>query len=268
MVEKREALKTWTILLAIATFSLSLSGTFLVRSGILNSVHAFANDPARGIFILALLALVIGGALLLFALRAPRIGTAGLFAPVSREGALVLNNILLCSMAAVVLTGTTYPLFTDLLLGEKLSVGAPFFNSTVLPLAAPLLIAMAVGPVLSWKRAELAPALVRLWWAAVFALVVAAFVALRWKALPGLGLGAAAWIIAGSLAEIVERIRLFRVPLAASLSRLAGLPRSVWGGAIAHAGLGVTVAGIAGMALAHIADRGREAGRKRAHGGL
>jgi len=250
VVEKREALKTWTILLAIATFSLSLSGTFLVRSGILNSVHSFANDPARGIFILALLALVIGGALLLFALRAPRIGTAGLFAPVSREGALVLNNILLCSMAAVVLTGTTYPLFTDLLLGEKLSVGAPFFNSTVLPLAAPLLIAMAVGPVLSWKRAELRPALIRLWWAAVIALVVAAFVALRWKALPGLGLGAAAWIISGSLAEIVERIRLFRMPLAASLSRLAGLPRSVWGGAIAHAGLGVTVAGIAGMALA------------------
>ena len=109
VVEKREALKTWTILLAISTFSLSLCGTFLVRSGILNSVHSFANDPTRGVFILALLGLVIGGALLLFALRAPALAPAGLFAPISREGALVLNNILLCSIAAVVLTGTTYP---------------------------------------------------------------------------------------------------------------------------------------------------------------
>ena len=154
VVEKREALKTWTILLAIGTFSLSLSGTFLVRSGILNSVHAFANDPTRGVFILALLALVIGGALLLFAFRAPALATSGLFAPVSREGALVLNNILLCSIAAVVLTGTTYPLFADLLLGRKISVGPPYFHMTVLPLAAPVFLAMTVGPTLSWKRAS------------------------------------------------------------------------------------------------------------------
>ncbi len=126
-----------------------------MRSGILNSVHSFANDPARGVFILVLLGVVIGGSLLLFALRAPVLAPSGMFAPVSREGALVLNNILLCSIAAVVLTGTMYPLFADLLLGEKLSVGAPFFNATVLPLGVPLFAAMAVGPMLSWKRADL-----------------------------------------------------------------------------------------------------------------
>lgn len=251
VVEKREALKTWTVLLAIATFSLSLSGTFLVRSGILNSVHAFANDPARGVFILGLLGLVIGGALLLFALRAPALAPTGLFAPISREGALVLNNILLCSMAAVILTGTTYPLFTDLLLGRKISVGPPYFQLTVLPLAAPLLLAMGVGPVLPWKRAALGPALLRLWWAALAATVVGVIAALGWRqGLPALAFAAAAWTVAGAFAEIVERTRLFRLPAITSLDRLRGIPFSVWGSAIAHAGLGVTVAGIAGMSLA------------------
>ena len=242
VVEKREALKTWTILLAIATFSLSLSGTFLVRSGILNSVHAFATDPARGVF--------IGGSLLLFALRAPAIGSSGLFAPVSREGALVFNNIFLCSIAAVVLTGTTYPLFADLLFDTKISVGAPFFNATVLPLAVPLFAAMAVGPVLPWKRAQLMPAVIRLWWAAVIACAVGLFVTIGWGALPALAFAGSAWIIAASLAELIERIRLFRAPFRTSLSRMASLPRSVWGSAIAHAGMGVTIAGIAGMSLA------------------
>ena len=137
VVEKREALKIWTILLAIGTFSLSLCGTFLVRSGILNSVHSFANDPTRGVFILALLALVIGGSLLLFALRAPVMAATGIFAPVSREGALVLNNILLCSICAVVLTGTTYPLFAELVFGAKLSVGPPYFQSDGVPAGDP-----------------------------------------------------------------------------------------------------------------------------------
>ncbi len=251
VVEKREALKTWTILLAIATFSLSLSGTFLVRSGILNSVHAFANDPARGVFILGLLALVIGGALLLFAIRAPALASSGLFAPISREGALVLNNILLCSIAAVVLTGTTYPLFADLLLGLKISVGPPYFQTTVLPLAMPVFAAMAVGPVLSWKRAALGPALLKLWWAALIATVVGVIAALGFRrGLPALAFGLAAWLIAGAFAEIVERIRLFRIPLGSSRARLAAQPASVWGSTIAHAGLGVTIAGIAGMSLA------------------
>ena len=250
VVEKREALKIWTVLLAIGTFSLSLSGTFLVRSGILNSVHAFANDPARGVFILGLLGLVIGGSLLLFALRAPALAAGGVFAPVSREGALVLNNVLLCSIAAVVITGTMYPLFSDLILGDKLSVGAPFFNATVLPLAVPVFVAMAIGPVLPWKRAALAPALLRLWWAAAFAVVVGLLVVTRLPVLPALAFAGAAWLIVGAAADIVERIRLFRMPLGDSGKRLRGLPVAAFGAALAHAGMGVTVAGIAGMSLA------------------
>jgi len=251
VVEKREALKVWTVLLAIGTFSLSLSGTFLVRSGILNSVHAFANDPARGVFILGLLAIVIGGSLLLFALRAPILAPGGLFAPVSREGALVLNNIFLCSIAAVVITGTLYPLIADLVFGHKISVGAPFFNATVLPLAAPVFAAMTVAPTLAWKRAQLGPALIRLWWALLAATVVGVCAAFGLKrGLPALAFGGAAWMILGALAEIVERIRLFRLPLRNSLARLAGLRLSVWGATLGHAGLGVTVAGIAGMSLA------------------
>ena len=251
VVEKREALKTWTVLLAIGTFSLSLSGTFLVRSGILNSVHSFANDPTRGVFILGLLALVIGGSLLLFAIRAPALSASGLFAPVSREGALVLNNILLCSIAAVVLTGTTYPLFADLLFGAKISVGPPYFNATVLPLAAPVFLAMAVGPILSWKRADLGPALVKLWWAALAATAVGVFAEFGAHAgTAALAFAGATWLILGSFAEIIQRIRLFRVPLANSLQRLAAQPLSVWGAAVAHAGMGLTIAGIAGMSLA------------------
>ncbi len=249
VVEKREALKVWTVLLAIGTFSLSLSGTFLVRSGILNSVHAFANDPARGIFILALLGLVIGGSLLLFALRAPTLAQGGLFAPVSREGALVLNNVLLCSICAVVITGTMYPPFADLLLGQKISVGAPFFNATVLPLAIPTAFAMAVGPMLPWKRAQLMPTLVRVWWAALAAAIVAAWCLVGMRVLPALAFAASAWLILGSFAEMVERIKLGRLPFAASLQRARGLPLGVYGAAIAHAGMGVTVAGIAGMSL-------------------
>jgi cytochrome c-type biogenesis protein CcmF len=250
VVEKREALKVWTVLLAIGTFSLSLSGTFLVRSGILNSVHSFATDPARGVFILGLLGLVIGGSLLLFAFRAPALITGGVFAPISREGALVLNNVLLCSICAVVITGTMYPLFADLLFGVKISVGAPFFNATVLPLSIPVFAAMAVGPTLAWKRAALWPALQRLWWAALIALAVGAWSVFHWALLPALAFGAAAWIIFGSFAEVIGRIRLFEVAPGVSWQRLTGLSRAVFGAAIAHAGMGVTIAGIAGMSLA------------------
>jgi cytochrome c-type biogenesis protein CcmF len=250
VVEKRESLKIWTVLLAIGTFSLSLSGTFLVRSGILNSVHAFANDPARGIFILALLGLVIGGSLLLFALRAPLLKSGGLFAPVSREGALVLNNILLCSICAVVVAGTMTPPFADLLLGQKISVGAPFFNMTVLPLAIPVFMAMAVGPLLPWKRGRLWPLVVHAWWAALAASVVAGVCAYGMKVLPALAFGAATWLILGSFTEVFERTLLFRAPVANSVRRARGLPVAVLGAAIAHAGMGVTIAGIAGMSLA------------------
>ena len=243
VVEKREALKVWSVLLAIGTFSLSLSGTFLVRSGILNSVHSFANDPARGVFILALLGIVIGGSLLLFALRAPLLGGSGVFAPVSREGALVVNNILLCSIAAVVITGTMYPLFADLLFGVKFSVGAPFFNATVLPLAVPVFAAMSLGPLLPWKRARLMPALNRLWWAALVAVLVGAGAATRATLLPALAFGFSAWMILGALADVVARTR-------GKFSRVATVRRASFGTTLAHAGLGVTVAGIAGMSLA------------------
>ena len=251
VVEKREALKVWTVLLAIGTFSLSLSGTFLVRSGILNSVHSFANDPTRGVFILALLGIVIGGSLLLFAFRAPVLAPGGLFAPVSREGALVLNNILLCSIATVVITGTLYPLVADLVFGTKISVGAPFFNATVLPLCAPIFLAMVVAPGMAWKRARMGAALIRLWWAAVAALAVGLVTALGpARGLPALAFGAAAWLILGSLAEIVERTRLFRVPVGDSFARLRGLRLQTFGTTLGHAGMGVLVAGVAGMSLA------------------
>jgi len=251
VVEKREALKVWTVLLAIGTFALSLSGTFLVRSGILNSVHAFANDPARGVFILGLLAVLIGGSLLLFAIRAPVLAPGGLFSPISREGALVFNNIMLCSIAAVVITGTLYPLIADFIFDHKISVGAPFFNATVLPLAIPVFAMMTVAPALAWKRAQLAPALTRLWWAAVVAALVGAWVQVGTaRLMPALAFAGSVWIILGAAAEIVERIRLFRIPFGQSMSRLAGLRLSAFGTALGHAGLGVTVAGIAGMSLA------------------
>src|SRR5262247_2890914 len=170
VMEKRNALKIWTILLAILAFSLSLIGTFLVRSGVLTSVHAFANDPARGIFILAILVLFIGGALALFAWRAPLLKQGGLFAPISREGALVLNNLFLTTACATVFIGTLYPLALEALTGEKISVGAPFFNLTFAPLFVPLLLAVPFGPMLAWKRGDLLAAAQRLTAAGIAAL--------------------------------------------------------------------------------------------------
>ncbi len=163
VVEKRDTLKTWTILLAIITFSLSLVGTFLVRSGVLSSVHAFAIDPQRGTFILMLLIVAIGGSLTLYAVRAPALKGGGLFAPISREGALVLNNLLLSCGCATVFLGTLYPLFLDAVGGPKISVGFPFFNRTFVPMMVPMLIAVASGPMLAWKRGDLLGALQRLW---------------------------------------------------------------------------------------------------------
>jgi cytochrome c-type biogenesis protein CcmF len=251
VVEKREALKTWTVFLALLAFGLSLLGTFLVRSGVLNSVHAFANDPERGTVILILLGIYIGGGFLLFAWRAAAMTPTGIFAPLSREGALVLNNLLLCSIAAVVLVGTLYPLFADLLLNEKYSVGPPFFNTATLPLAIPLIGAMAFGPMLPWKRAKLFPAMLRLWWAALAGLgALLLCLALEgWRIGPALGFGAAAWIIMAAAADIIDRIALFSRPQAA-WARARGLPRSAWGGAVAHAGMGVMILGLAGMGLA------------------
>ncbi|MEI8395326.1 MAG: heme lyase CcmF/NrfE family subunit [Rhodospirillaceae bacterium] len=251
VVEKRDALKSWTILLAILTFSLSLTGTFLVRSGILSSVHAFAVDPARGIFILVLLSLAIGGSLLLYALRAPSLAPGGLFAPISREGALILNNLFLSCATATVLVGTLYPLFLDVLNAGKVSVGAPFFNATFVPLMIPLVVCMAVGPLLPWKRADLAGALGRLGLAAAAAGACVLFA--LWMQSGGpigalVGIGVAAWAVVGALVDFGERIRLFRVPLFDSLGRARALPRAAWGTMLAHAGLGVAIAGMTGSA--------------------
>ncbi|AOX19190.1 heme lyase CcmF/NrfE family subunit [Kozakia baliensis] len=250
VVEKREALKIWTVLLAIATFSFSLSGTFLVRSGILNSVHAFANDPARGIFILGLLALVIGGSLLLFAWRAPSLVAGGMFAPVSREGSLVLNNILLCSICAVVVTGTMYPPFMQLLFGRTISVGKPFFDATTIPLTLPLLGAMAVGTLLPWKRARLSPVLRRLRWGALAAVVALGIACWALSGiLPILCAVGAVWVIGGSLTDLAGRLGLSH-GFSHAWARARSLPRSAFGAAIAHIGVGITVLGLTGMSQA------------------
>ena len=213
VMEKRDALKVWTILLAIITFSLSLMGTFLVRSGVLTSVHAFAVDPARGIFILAIMGVFIGGALALFAWRAPLLSQGGLFAPISREGALVLNNLLLTTACAAVFVGTLYPLALDALTGDKISVGAPFFNLTFAPLIVPLLIAVPFGPLLAWKRGDLLAAAQRLMAAACVGARGHRLSSLAfeqkgpWLAPFGIGLGI--WLIAGALSELAYRVKLF-----------------------------------------------------------
>jgi cytochrome c-type biogenesis protein CcmF len=247
VMEKRGALKVWTMLLAILTFSLSLLGTFLVRSGVLTSVHAFATDPTRGVFILAILILFIGGALALFAIRAPEMKQGGLFAPISREGALVFNNLFLVAAVSTVFVGTLYPLALEAMNGDKISVGAPFFHLTFVPLMIPLLLALPFGPLLGWKRGDLLGAAQRLGVAMVAALVaaVATLIATGAKGvLAPLGLALAVWIIAGSLVDLAERLALFRATPRATLSRLVGLPRSALGTIVAHCGMGICVLGI------------------------
>ncbi len=251
VVEKRDALKTWTILLAIVTFALSLIGTFLVRSGVLTSVHAFAVDPARGLFILLLLLIAIGGPLILYAVRAPSLKGGGLFAPISREGALVLNNLLLATGALTVFIGTLYPLFLDAMGGDKVSVGFPFFNRTFVPLMAPLLIAIPFGPLLGWKRGDLLAAGQRLIAAAAAAIAVVLAVLLLVRpaeVLAALGLGLAAWIGVGCLAEWADRVQLLRGFGRDTLARARRLPRSAYGMTLAHLGVAVTIAGIAASA--------------------
>jgi cytochrome c-type biogenesis protein CcmF len=251
VVEKRDALKSWTILLAILTFSLSLIGTFLVRSGVLTSVHAFAVDPRRGLYILVLLLVAIGGSLGLYAWRAPALKTGGIFAPISREGALVLNNLLLAVAAAAILWGTLYPLFSDQLGGPKLTVGPPFFDVVFRWLMAPLLVAVAVGPLLAWKRGDLLAALQRLWAALAAALaiaLVALYVVRGGPLLAVLTLALAGWTGLGALSEWAERVRLFRVPLGESGRRARHLPRAHYGMTLAHLGLALSLAGIAASA--------------------
>ena len=247
VMEKRNALKIWTLLLAILAFSLSLIGTFLVRSGVLTSVHTFANDPARGVFILAILVIFIGGGLTLFAWREPMLKQGGLFAPISREAALVLNNLFLTTACLTVFVGTLYPLALEALTGDKISVGPPFFNLTFAPLFIPLLLVMPFGPLMAWKRGDIFGAAQRLMAAfgIAFVVIVLTFaVGDRSSILAPFGIGLAAFVMIGAMVDIAERIGLFRVSFSVVRQRAAGLPRSAWGTALAHTGIAVTLLGI------------------------
>ncbi len=247
VMEKRSALKVWTILLAILTFSLSLIGTFLVRSGVLTSVHAFASDPRRGVFILAILILFIGGALALYAWRAPLLKQGGLFAPISREGTLVFNNLFLTTACATVFVGTLYPLALEALTGDKISVGPPFFNATFGPLFVPLMLAIPFGPLMGWKRGDLIGVAQRLMAAAALAVIVMVGIFAfqqHGPVLAPIGVGLAIFVMAGAVTDIAERTMILRVPFRVAAGRALGLPRSVWGTAFAHFGIGVTLLGI------------------------
>jgi len=248
VVEKRGTLKTWTIFLALLTFSLSLLGTFIVRSGVLTSVHAFAVDPRRGAFILGLLVVVIGGSLLLYAVKAPALRPTGSFAVISREAALVMNNILLAVATLAVLLGTLYPLFMDAISGPKVSVGVPYYNRTFVPLMVPLLIFMAAGPLMSWKRADLPGVLARLrvaLGAGVAVVVATLFLDEGRHVLAPLGLGLAVWLAASTLGEWAGRVKLLRGAPGESWARARNLPRAAWGMTTAHFGLAVVIAGVA-----------------------
>jgi cytochrome c-type biogenesis protein CcmF len=247
VVEKRETLQRWTVLLAIMTFGMSLIGTFLVRSGVLTSVHSFALDPARGVFILILIGVAVGGGLVLYAWRAPSLAPGNAFQPVSREGALVFNNLLLAGGMATVFLGTFYPLFAEVWSGVKLSVGPQYFDATFVPIVVPGLIAMTIGPVLAWRHGNLVAAGRRLLPALIGAVVapLIVFYFNRDASLAALGgVALAVWATLGVLADLADRVGAGKLPLATVLRRLRHLPRGTWGYAIAHFGVGVLIAGI------------------------
>jgi cytochrome c-type biogenesis protein CcmF len=255
VMEKRSALKIWTVLLAILTFSLSLLGTFLVRSGVLTSVHAFATDPARGVFILMILIVFIGGSLALFAFRASSLSSGGLFHPISREGGLVLNNLFLTTAAATVLIGTLWPLLVEAVTGEKVSVGPPFFNMTFGPLIVPLLLAVPFGPLLAWKRGDLYAASQRLFVAFALALLiglVTLFMVDRISVIAAFGVAVAFWLIFGAITDLALKAGIGKVSPYVMFRRFIGLPRSVFGTAFAHAGLGLTTLGIVAVSALEV----------------
>ncbi|OQM75668.1 heme lyase CcmF/NrfE family subunit [Manganibacter manganicus] len=250
VMEKRSALKIWTLLLAILTFSLSLLGTFLVRSGVLTSVHAFATDPSRGIFILCILILFIGGSLALFALRAGSLASGGMFQPISREGALVLNNLFLTTATATVLIGTLYPLVLEAISGDKISVGAPFFNLTFGALMVPLLVVVPFGPLLAWKRGDIYGAAQRLmtaFAAALLAVLVTMVFIDGASVFASLGIGLGFWLIVGALVDLALKSGVGNVAAGVAFRRFRGLPRSMFGTALAHLGVGLTVLGVVGV---------------------
>jgi cytochrome c-type biogenesis protein CcmF len=245
VTEKRGGFKMWTALLAILTFSLSLLGTFIVRSGVLSSVHAFASDPARGVFILGFLAVVVGGSLSLFAWRAPRVGLGGTFAPISRESMLLANNVLLVVAAAAVLLGTLYPLVIDALGLGKLSVGPPYFSAVFVPLIAPALFLMGVGPLARWREASAADLTRRLRWAIGVSLasaVVAPLVLGHWTPMTGLGLLLAVWVASTAVLNLVTRLREHPAPR--WRTRMAAQPGSYYGMLLAHFGISVFIVGV------------------------
>ena len=239
VTEKRGCFKNWTVLLAIGAFSLSLLGTFLVRSGVLTSVHAFATDPRRGIFILGFLAVVVGGSLTLFAWRAPKTALGGAFSLISRETLLLLNNVILVVAAGSVLLGTLYPLIIDALGLGKLSVGAPYFNSVFAPIMVPLLLLMAFGPITRWKQSQPGEVLKRLRPALVVALLAGAalpWLMGSWSPLVAMSLSIAVWIVAAAVLQIRERLK--------TGGGWAAVPRAYWGMHLAHLGIAVFVVGV------------------------
>ena len=246
VTERRGALPSWTVFLALLAFTFSMLGAFLVRSGVLTSVHAFAVDPERGVMLLGITGAAAGAGFALFAWRAPTMASGGLFAPVSREGTLVLNNLFLAVAAATVLLGTLYPLMLEAATGDAISVGPPYFNLTFTPLMAAAMLILPAGPLLAWKRGDLKGVLQRLTWAAALA-ILAALVTLGLndfrKAWGAAGVGLGFWLVAGALAEVAERVRLFRAPAVESWRRLKGLPRGAWGTTLGHLGLGLFVLG-------------------------
>jgi cytochrome c-type biogenesis protein CcmF len=246
VTEKRGGFKSWTVLLAISAFSLSLLGTFLVRSGVLTSVHAFATDPKRGIFILAFLALVIGGSLVLYAWRAKQVGLGSKFDVISRESLLLSNNVLLAVAAGSVLLGTLYPLIVDALGGAKLSVGPPYFNLVFVPLMAPAMFLMGIGPVARWKKASLPDLAKRLRWAFVVSVLSAVALPLilgGWKWLVSLGLLLAIWIVTTVLTNLWERVRVTSGQLT-TFQKLRTQSRSYYGMQVAHVGVAVFIVGV------------------------
>ncbi|QBY00298.1 heme lyase CcmF/NrfE family subunit [Rhodophyticola sp. CCM32] len=248
VVEKREALKSWTILLAILAFGFSLIGTFIVRSGVLTSVHAFANDPERGIYILGILTLFMGGALLLFALRASIMEAKGVFSILSRESALVLNNLLLAVACFVVFIGTIWPLIAEMFFDRTLSVGPPFFNAAFTPFVIGLAVVLPVGAMLPWKRGKIGRAMRPLIGAAALAVaatLLAYTVFTGHSSLGPLAIGLSVWLVAGAGIDLWSRSG--RGAFAKRLARLIRLPRADWGKAVAHAGFGITLFGIAAL---------------------
>lgn len=248
VVEKRESLKAWTILLAILAFGFSLTGTFIVRSGVITSVHAFANDPARGVFILMILGVFMGGSLTLFAFRANVLEAKGMFSVVSRETALIANNLLLAVSAFVVFVGTIWPLVAELLFARKLSVGVPFFNAAFTPFMVLIAIVLPIGAMLPWKRAEIGRVVRSLRGALALAVAVMLLIyALQTgrSTLGPIGAGLGAWVVLGALTDLWQRGG--RGDFGARLSRLGRLPRADWGKVLAHSGLGVTIFAVAAI---------------------